>query len=533
MCRIRNRWTFGIRAAWTFAVFSTAAISAQAGILPPGGSIALSGSASPGIVLRDALIPFEIVDGGGTVRFAGVVQDRVIIQTGGTLAFHKRIRDTRVNTPDAVHFVSVTDYTGFTINVDYSPLSLGTRVPFSASRTGDGKEVTYDFRRDPIHETEESKFFFAESDAEHFIVTGSMTITTDTGFSTTITVATPIEDRTPPITDITSPAPFACVCDPVTIIGTANDPDGTFESYVLEYASNPSGPWTFIAGGTTPVINGVLGVWSTTGLSQGFYFVRVRASNLLGLTSSMTTVLFVDSQFDTLNVTTPAPGGIYGGIICFDGTISDRCFDQYAIEWRPINGGGFSPVDPGNPIYTTAVINNPVGQWDTIAAGVPDGDYEILITAIDICGHTEFQRIQLTVDNTAPVARIDSPVNCDDVDGIVQVIGAADDTHLSSWVLQYTGGDQNGWVTINSGNTPVNGGLLGEWDTTDLPACCYTLRLIVSDTAVVNCNGAIHHSSGFYVSVAVKSCPGDIDGDGVVSLTDLAILLSVFGTACP
>ena len=84
------------------------------------------------------------------------------------------------------------------------------------------------------------------------------------------------------------------------------------------------------------------------------------------------------------------------------------------------------------------------------------------------------------------------------------------------------------------GTNAVIAGLLGEWDTSNLPACPYVLRLVVSDSAIVDCNGAIHHHSEFMVSVNVgcEECPGDLNNDGVINAADLAILLGAWGF-CP
>jgi hypothetical protein len=222
-------------------------------------------------------------------------------------------------------------------------------------------------------------------------------------------------------------------------------------------------------------------------------------------------------------------GGIYGRTICIDGTIWDDCLQSYRVGWRPAGSGGpFQPVDPGNPVYTGSKINQTVATWDTIGEGIPDGDYELRIGASSTCGFVVETFRTITVDNTAPVAEITQPENCQSVDinqGQIRIFGTAFDENLAGWVLQYTGGPTNNWVTIASGNTNVVNDLLGIWDFSNLPACCYTIRLVVTDQAVLNCNPAINHRTEFEVSLSVgEPCrdPGDINGDGVVNAFDIA-----------
>ena len=503
--------------------------------LPPGGVVALPGSlSSGGEIIRDVHIAFEIRDAVGTTLFAGIVQDRVVRRVDGKLIFAKRIRDTLVDTPGEVVAASVTDYAGLTTDVDYDTSSVGFRVPDQATRTGDGVLITYSFALNPIHETEESKFFYAETDAEEFAVVGSMTISVATGESTTITVATPAVDVTPPDAEIQSPLPFACVCGLVKIIGIADDRDGTYESDRAEYRPALGGAWTLIgeAFSAVPPPGGNLYSWDTNGLAQGYYFIRLTVNNTVGLSTAVVTIVWVDKQFDNLSYTSPSDGTVVGGTVCPAGTINDHCPEHFMVEYAPGGGGGFLPIDPGNPVYDGQRINQTFATWDT-TAGIADGDYTLRVTAFDDCGHEAVQSHDITVDNTAPTVEITDPINCDSIGDLVEITGTVNDVNLSGWTLQYTGGNANNWVTIDSGNANVDNRLLGVWDTTGLLPCCYTIRIVASDTAVLNCNGAIHHRSEYTVSVDLSnSCPSDLDGDGLTGINDFLKLLANWGP-CP
>jgi hypothetical protein len=75
---------------------------------------------------------------------------------------------------------------------------------------------------------------------------------------------------------ISSPGPGAAINGDVPIIGTATiDP---FQKYELHYKQEPSGDdaYIYFAGGTSPVINGQLGVWQAGGLPPGTYTLRLR-----------------------------------------------------------------------------------------------------------------------------------------------------------------------------------------------------------------------------------------------------------------
>ena len=154
-----------------------------------------------------------------------------------------------------------------------------------------------------------------------------------------------------------------------------------------------------------------------------------------------------------------------------------------------------------------------------------DGLYSLWVQANDQCGNTKGEIHEVIVDNTAPTAIITSPVSCSNATGILQIIGTANDANLANWTLQYTGGAAHGWVTVNSKSLPVSNGLLGSLDTSGLIPCCYTLRLAVSDKAILNCNSAYANRSEYTVSFSVGDapCTADLNGDGKVDLADFVM----------
>ncbi len=337
------------------------------------------------------------------------------------------------------------------------------------------------------------------------------------------------QDTTPPVVAIDSPLPFGCICDPTTIFGTADDPDGAILIYVLEISPDTGGPWTTVIVGATPVSSGPLGVWSGTPSPEGYYFLRLTAVNAANLSSSVTTLVWVEKTFDTLNIRFPAAGAIVGDVTPVDGTVYDNnCFVSYRVD---VSGGGpFTPVDPSSPVYTAWVYTDPFATWSTKTgpAAVSDGNYTLRVSGTNACG-TAFVDRNVVVDNSKPTAEITSPSSCTYVNGIVNVFGTAHDAHLGTWVLQYAGGSAHEWVTIASGGATdsIVGGRLGTWDTRTLPSCAYTLRLVVRDRSILNFDSDEHNEKEYTVSLNVGS-RFDVNGDGRVDLLDYAAFLGAF-----
>jgi|CXWL01.1.fsa_nt_gi hypothetical protein len=338
-------------------------------------------------------------------------------------------------------------------------------------------------------------------------------------------------DTTPPVASITWPLALECSCSPVTVTGFAYDPGAAIEHYTLEYKSAGGTTWTAITTSSLPVYGGTLGVWNTAGLPEDYYVLRLTTVDFCGLVNTAVQVVWVSQQFDTVEIGGPAENAIVGGLVCLGGTVWDGfCFDHYTADYRPAAGGSYSPIIPGPSNVTTPKVNEVLASWNTLS-GIVDGAYSLRIIGTDDCGHSLTTDKNLVVDNTSPTAVLTTPLSCAYVDGVVQVRGSAFDTHLSSWILEYTGGTTHGWMPINQGTLPVINGLLANWDTSALPACAYTLRLRVYDTSVVQsqCGWPSYHMTEYTTSVIVGNlCPVDLNGDGNEDLLDYAIFQGCF-----
>lgn len=79
--------------------------------------------------------------------------------------------------------------------------------------------------------------------------------------------------------------------------------------------------------------------------------------------------------------------------------------------------------------------------------------------------------------------QIVSPSNGDYLSGVVEVLGTANLPNFSFYKFEIQWPDSDEWVTLQSFDVPVAGGLLGYWDTTSLAQQpgTYKFRLVVVD----------------------------------------------------
>jgi hypothetical protein len=79
--------------------------------------------------------------------------------------------------------------------------------------------------------------------------------------------------------------------------------------------------------------------------------------------------------------------------------------------------------------------------------------------------------------------QIASPGNGDSISGVIEVIGTASLPNFSFYKFEIQWPGSSEWVTLESYNAPVAGGLLGYWDTAPLAQQpgTYKFRLVVVD----------------------------------------------------
>ena len=69
----------------------------------------------------------------------------------------------------------------------------------------------------------------------------------------------------------------------------------------------------------------------------------------------------------------------------------------------------------------------------------------------------------------------------EEVSGVVPVVGTANIPNFGFYKFEIKRPSETIWLTIQAGNTPVQGGKLGDWDTTRLSPGEYQLGLVVVD----------------------------------------------------
>ena len=337
------------------------------------------------------------------------------------------------------------------------------------------------------------------------------------------------EDVTPPVVAINSPLDGGCYCGGDPIVGTAADADSGIDRWSLDVRGVGGFFWQNVSSGTTSVLNAALGNLGQFGFPEGPYHLRLTATNGCGASPAETILVYPDALFQTVDFASPAHLDVVGGTVCMRGTADDEnCFDHYTVGYRPVGTGALSPVDSAWPTYTTPVVDSTLATWDTISRGVPDGDYELSVRGDSRCGAVSEVIKAVTVDNTPPTAIIELPDRCGYVEGVIDIFGTVVDANLDGWTLQYTGGHQPGWTTLETGLSNAVSALLGQWDTSLLPPCAYTLRLVAWDRATVNCQSGGHRVE-YTTSVNVGFCGDfDVDDDGDVDLFDYSAFEQAF-----
>lgn len=237
-------------------------------------------------------------------------------------------------------------------------------------------------------------------------------------------------DDTAPDARIDTPTHSDCLCEPsVTVTGIACDYDGEYDRDWLEYRSvnaDPEDPWVLIQEYVgSPVCDpGNLYTWHLDDVPHGWHYLRLSVKNACGMVTTSTRTVYVDKDFGTIDITSPAANEEVCGTVTLKGTVNDgcgKCFDYYKVEYK--YDGGYNPVDPDNPTYDSIVINGDIAIWDT--TNLPDGDIPLRIVGYDDCGNVETEYRYVTINNADGCGCM-ADTNDDgvvDIDDIFNVLG--------------------------------------------------------------------------------------------------------------
>jgi len=90
---------------------------------------------------------------------------------------------------------------------------------------------------------------------------------------------------------------------------------------------------------------------------------------------------------------------------------------------------------------------------------------------------------QLAENNTCipDQVQVSFPINLQEVNGVVEVLGTANIPNFGFYKLEIKRPDETIWLTLQAGNTIVQNGKLGDWDTRRLTPGEYQLGLVVVD----------------------------------------------------
>ncbi|MDE0042996.1 MAG: Ig-like domain-containing protein, partial [Candidatus Poribacteria bacterium] len=295
-------------------------------------------------------------------------------------------------------------------------------------------------------------------------------------------------DNTPPSVSIQSPLPDSTISGSTTLrIGLD---DAHLRQYTLEYSLQEDAndtEWVTIRDDQISE-SSVAVPWDTSSL-DGQIYVRAGAQDIAGNTSRSETVSYrLDNAAarPIVSIIKPVGGAtpvsrelnIIGSVNV--GIAEDAIIEAVLLEYRILSDNN----TVWNEIPSLAGRGRrfnaeEIARWNT--EGVPDGEYQLRLIAIDSYGYESETIRNLILDNTRPKASITSPQDEEVLPaGNIDVTGIAADKHLLRYELQVLHDEDE--EVIRTVSTSVEDGLLGQWNATNLEGE-YTLRLTVRDEA--------------------------------------------------
>lgn len=210
---------------------------------------------------------------------------------------------------------------------------------------------------------------------------------------------------------ISSPADGAYLSGVVEIVGTVESAGSVQYTVQLGVGESPSSWYDIASGKAESVREGVLARWSTHGVVDGTYALRVTASDSLGREAvSDPVTVTVDNTPPRVDILLPLFGAVVRGIVQVSAQVAEPNLEDVAVQY------GAGP-NPAAWYDVEEVSKTPWGceaKWDTRSL---QGEYTLRVMATDRAENLAIAWVTVTVLNSVPGDL--------DRDGKVTVVDAA------------------------------------------------------------------------------------------------------------
>ncbi|MDH3976294.1 MAG: Ig-like domain-containing protein [Deltaproteobacteria bacterium] len=193
--------------------------------------------------------------------------------------------------------------------------------------------------------------------------------------------------------------------------------ENNIESYILRYGSgaNPS-QWVELTSGTTLPQSQNLYNWLISGnndLSDGRYTLSLYAKDKAGLENDISVGIFVDNSPPNVSILSPQDGNYVKGPIDIKGSAFDENLDKYTLEYAPGHcNAAFSWKYLKSD--SSSISDDLLFSWNTLPS---NGEYCIRLTAGDMAGNIQENKVNIKIDTEPPASPIMSAnlINADAV----------------------------------------------------------------------------------------------------------------------
>jgi chitodextrinase len=304
-------------------------------------------------------------------------------------------------------------------------------------------------------------------------------------------------DTVAPTVSVTSPTNGSSVSkgSNVNVTATATDSGGVSSVEFLvdgvSAGTDTSSPYTYN--------------WNTSNVSLGSHTLQAKATDASGNvgSSAIITVTVADQTPPTVSITAPTASSQLRGTVNFTATASDNT-----------GGAGMAKVEfyVDGTLKSTDTTSPYAYSWDTTTA--TNATHSLTAKAYDSASPANVatsSAVSVTVDNSAPSAP-----------GNFQTTGNTQTSIALSWTASSDNNAVTGYRVARNGSTVANlsGSTLTYNDTGLSAGTSYSYTVVALDAA-----GNV--SSAASVSASTKSAtPGDVNGDNLVNITDLSILIA-------
>ncbi len=222
--------------------------------------------------------------------------------------------------------------------------------------------------------------------------------------------------------------------------------DLNLSNYNLEIAPANTGSFQELVSGESAITDRLILLDTDTLPEGGDYLLRATAVDAADTVTTVNLEFLADFIAPVVTIDALAPGTVLpadGSEVIIKGSVVETNLDRYEIILR-------DSADADQLLVTMNALPVTEDLATIVLNGQPDGDYRLILRAVDRAGREGLAQLSIKIDSTPPTVSLTQPVDGGHLNAAGEIEGSVGDANLQEFELLYSPGAEDNVAAATS-----------------------------------------------------------------------------------